>query len=244
VEPCERKGRASSRAQNVRAVHTFIFRAATCDAPPPMPTREERRQQILERARDVFARKGYYAATIDDIVAAAGVARGTFYLYFHDKRSIFEELLTRFFQKIAMTVVHIDVEAPLETQVVDNITRIVDLFLNDPHMAKILLSDAVGIDPDFDRRLLAFYADVVGLLEESLREGQVAGIVQPGDARVATHFLLGGVKEVLLQFVRRGILLERLIVVRKAPRALKAAKPAKKAVRKRAPSVSKARSSR
>ena len=49
----------------------------------------ERRQQILTVARDVFARRGYHAAKIDDIVAAAGIARGTFYLYFEDKRAIF-----------------------------------------------------------------------------------------------------------------------------------------------------------
>ena len=37
----------------------------------------ERRAQILARARDVFAKRGYHAAKIEDIVAAAKVARGT-----------------------------------------------------------------------------------------------------------------------------------------------------------------------
>jgi AcrR family transcriptional regulator len=143
-----------------------------------------------------------------------GVARGTFYLYFHDKRSIFEELLSGFFQKIAMSVVRIHTDRPLEPQVVENVTRVVDLFLNDPHMAKILLADAVGIDPDFDRRLLAFYSDVTGLLEESLKEGQSVGIVREGDARVATHFVIGGLKEVLLQFARAKVPVDRAAVVR------------------------------
>jgi AcrR family transcriptional regulator len=47
----------------------------------------ERRQQILNHARDVFAKRGYYAAKIDDIVTAAGIARGTFYLYFASSRA-------------------------------------------------------------------------------------------------------------------------------------------------------------
>ncbi|MDP9001704.1 MAG: TetR/AcrR family transcriptional regulator, partial [Myxococcota bacterium] len=55
----------------------------------------ERRQQILNVARDVFARRGYHNAKIEDIVTAAGIARGTFYLYFEDKRSIFEEIVDR-----------------------------------------------------------------------------------------------------------------------------------------------------
>jgi len=65
----------------------------------------ERRRQILDAARDVFARRGYHAATIDDIVAATGVARGTFYLYFDDKRAVFEALIDGFSARIAMAVV-------------------------------------------------------------------------------------------------------------------------------------------
>jgi AcrR family transcriptional regulator len=176
--------------------------------------REVRRQQILDRARDVFAKKGYHAAKIDDVVAAASVARGTFYLYFHDKRSIFEELCSRFFQRIALAVTRIDVNAAIEAQVAKNINAIVDVFLADPAMAKIILTDAIGLDVEFDRRLLAFYADIEALLASSLSEGQSLGIVQPGDTRVVAHFLLGGIKEVLLQLTRAPVPVDRDAVVR------------------------------
>lgn len=179
-----------------------------------MAAREVRRQQILDRARDVFAKKGYHAAKIDDIVAAAGVARGTFYLYFHDKRAIFEELVTRFFQKIAMAVSRIDTQSAIEPQVEGNATRIVDVFLDDPGMAKILLTDAMGLDIEFDRRLLAFYADLDRLLEGSIEEGQRLGIIQPGNARIYAHFILGGFKEVVLQLTRSGVPVDRAAVVR------------------------------
>jgi AcrR family transcriptional regulator len=68
----------------------------------------ERRQQILNHARDVFALRGYHAAKIEDIVAAAGVARGTFYLYFEDKRAIFEEIVDGVLARIGMTIVRVD----------------------------------------------------------------------------------------------------------------------------------------
>ena len=42
----------------------------------------ERRIELLRAARDVFATKGFHAAKVDDIVAAAKVAKGTFYLFF------------------------------------------------------------------------------------------------------------------------------------------------------------------
>ena len=50
---------------------------------------DQRRQQLLEAATWVFARKGYRRAGISDIIARAGVARGTFYLYFDSKEQVF-----------------------------------------------------------------------------------------------------------------------------------------------------------
>src|SRR3954470_22154723 len=50
---------------------------------------EFRCTEILEAARKVFARKGFDQTTVDDIAAAAGVAKGTLYLYFRSKRDIY-----------------------------------------------------------------------------------------------------------------------------------------------------------
>jgi AcrR family transcriptional regulator len=168
----------------------------------------ERRQQILSNARDVFAKRGYHAAKIDDIVAAAGVARGTFYLYFEDKRAIFEEIVDGTFARLGMAVLRVDTEHPSRTvasQVEENIRNIVHALLEDPATTKILLSDAVGLDHGFDRKLLSFYEEVGKLLEASLVDGQERGIVAAGDARVFAIFTLGAVKEIMYQVVMRGL---------------------------------------
>src|SRR3954470_825452 len=105
----------------------------------------ERRQQILAHARDVFAKKGYHAAKIDDIVSAAGVARGTFYLYFEDKRAIFEEIVDRTLARVGMTILRVDVMRPVAEQVRENMRRIISILLEDRATTKIMLSDALGI---------------------------------------------------------------------------------------------------
>src|SRR5271156_4265462 len=110
----------------------------------------ERRQQILNHARDVFAKRGYHAAKIDEIVAAAGVARGTFYLYFEDKRAIFEEIVDRTIARIGMAILRVDPKDKARTvdaQIRENIRRVVELLLEDHATTKILLSDALGVDP-------------------------------------------------------------------------------------------------
>ncbi len=167
----------------------------------------ERRQQILAAARDVFAKRGYHAAKIDEIVAAAGVARGTFYLYFEDKRGIFEEIVDRAFARLGMAITRVDPAAPVEDQIKDNIRRIVGVLLEDKATTKILLSDAVGLDPGFDRKLLVFYEEVGKLLRESLTDGQALGIVAPGDAQILAVLAMGAMKEILYQVTMRDLAL-------------------------------------
>jgi AcrR family transcriptional regulator len=88
-------------------------------------------------------------------------------------------------------------------QVQENIRRIVGTLLEDRATTKILLTDAVGIDPAFDRKLRSFYEVVENLLIESLREGQALGIVAPGDPRMFAYLMIGILKEILYQVVRR-----------------------------------------
>lgn len=68
---------------------------------PSQKARAQRRDQILAAAREVFAEKGYDATAVADIVRAAGVAQGTFYLYFPAKRDAFFALAEEFFAEMA-----------------------------------------------------------------------------------------------------------------------------------------------
>jgi AcrR family transcriptional regulator len=168
----------------------------------------ERRQQILDAARDVFAKRGYARATVDDIVAEAGVARGTFYLYFDDKRQAFAELVDRFAVQITGVIQRIatdDPDRPVSHQVLENTRAILRLCLAERSMTKILFTDAVGVDPEFERKLATFYDAVVQLLTESLKDGQALGIVADGEPRVLAYLTIGALKELLYQAVTLGL---------------------------------------
>ena len=64
----------------------------------------ERRDVILAAARGVLGKRGYAAATISEIVARAGVAQGTFYLYFPSKGSLLEALSEQMFMALTRSV--------------------------------------------------------------------------------------------------------------------------------------------
>lgn len=167
----------------------------------------ERREQISNVARDVFARRGYHQTTIDDIVLQAGIARGTFYLYFEDKRAIFSELIDQFALRLTQAIQRIvtdDSTRPVAEQVRENIRAILRTCLAERAMTKILFTDANGVDPAFDRKLATFYDTVVQLLTDSLKEGQALGIVAEGEPRVLAYLSIGALKELLYQAVTLG----------------------------------------
>ena len=53
----------------------------------------ERRGAIIEAAMEEFIARGFAATRLDDVARRAGVAKGTIYLHFKDKESMFEELI-------------------------------------------------------------------------------------------------------------------------------------------------------
>lgn len=63
-------------------------------------TSSSARDRLITAATEVFAAKGYTATRVSDIVQQAGVAQGTFYLYFKSKQAILEHLIDTFCSRL------------------------------------------------------------------------------------------------------------------------------------------------
>ena len=60
---------------------------------------EERKDQILDAASEIFAEKGIHEARMDDIVAKSGLSKGTLYWYFKGKDDILLGIFDRMFRR-------------------------------------------------------------------------------------------------------------------------------------------------
>lgn len=65
---------------------------------PKVVDREEMQHGILDAAMQVYSKKGYHAATIADVAEAAGLGKGTLYLYFKNKEAIAISMVDRHFK--------------------------------------------------------------------------------------------------------------------------------------------------
>ncbi len=166
-------------------------------------SREQRRRQLTDCARMLFSRQGYYATSVEDVIREAGVSRGTFYNYFDSKRVLFAEVLEELFQVVWESVPPIltGPQDDIPAQVVRNLHSLCATLEQNQDFARILFSEAVGLDPEADEQLARFYQRSMERLVGSLREGQELGIVMDGDPVVLAVCLLGIIKEYWFQTV-------------------------------------------
>ncbi len=161
--------------------------------------REDRRRQILYCAKQIFSKKGFHDASVSDIIHEAGIARGTFYLYFTSKRDVFDTLLDDLLQELRLRIQAIDLgpgsPEPLD-QLKANIHRVLELVPQEPELFRILLHHASGLDQQSAAILRIFYDRVLTLIERSLEHGKRLGLVRPCDTRIVALCILGTIKQV------------------------------------------------
>ncbi|MDE4174776.1 TetR/AcrR family transcriptional regulator [Phaeobacter sp. PT47_59] len=71
---------------------------------PKIVDKEKMRAQIQAAARSCFIQKGYHATRMSDVAKAAGLAKGTLYLYFDSKDELILSLVQVFFDRIRQEI--------------------------------------------------------------------------------------------------------------------------------------------
>jgi len=162
--------------------------------------RRARRAQVLRHAKRIFARKGYHRTNVADIISQARIARGTFYLYFQNKRDLFEELLEQVLNELSTRILRLKVgtaEPDPVDQLRANLRRVVGYVLEERDLTDILLNHSVGFDRDLDAKIIEFYDRIAMLIQRSLDLGIQMNLVRASDTRAISHCILGAIKEVV-----------------------------------------------
>ncbi len=173
---------------------------------------DERQRQILACAKRVFAERGFHAANISHICAAAGIGRGTLYQYFHNKKAVFTALIREVLDRVQALV-----GAPREPfpppeklrrrQVLRwaaaELRRLFEAVFQDEPTLRLLLREAVGLDVDIEKLLGEIDDALIGLVADDLRQSQEAGYVRADlDPRLTATLMVGGVEKLALAALR------------------------------------------
>jgi AcrR family transcriptional regulator len=173
---------------------------------PRVVDREARRAELVSAAAAVFAERGLATATVSDIVSAAGVAQGTFYLYFDSKDDVVLAVAERFGDRM-LEAIERAVAASHESAVA-KLLALRDV-LGD---AAALESAAELVDTLHDPKNVAIHdrlsdhlaPRLVAIVQRVIEQGVAEGTFSVPDVHAAAWFVLGGLRSVELSQVPRA----------------------------------------
>ncbi len=164
----------------------------------------ERRAQLIEAAGRVFAQKGYHAATVDDITRAASVAKGTYYLYFQEKREIFYEVIRGFLaliKAIGSSVTAAARDGGFVAQAERAAHELMRVFLDNRELARLAYRESMGLDPELETLVRGFYREIAEIEAANVRLGIELGLFRPVDPLLVAYTHIGMVERVLLELL-------------------------------------------
>src|SRR6202167_5495638 len=82
-------------------------------------TDSSKRRQIIDGARKVFLDLGFDGASMGEIARAAGVSKGTLYVYFADKNRLFEDIVEEESLEQGKVAFHFDPERDVTTTLME-----------------------------------------------------------------------------------------------------------------------------
>ena len=155
---------------------------------------EDRRRQIIESAREVFASQSFAKVGTADLAKAVGVSEPALYRYFSSKKDLFLATLRSTAPKLLELWQNIasDVEEPLETLWSIGVDYYDHLQSHSGNMRLQFQAISEAHDPEIREALRENFASFVDFVAETLDEGKRRGIVRRDiDSRLMAWQFLG-----------------------------------------------------
>jgi AcrR family transcriptional regulator len=172
---------------------------------PPRGARTARgartRARLLEAAEEVFTDLGYHDASIVKIAEAAGVAPGTFYLYFAGKQEIFDELVEDLNRRVRRAMTDAASRGQTRTEAERLGFQAFFRFTAEHPGLYRVIRQAEFVSP---RALRLHYERIVAGYVSGLQEAMADGEVATGDPEVLAWALMGVGEMIGLRWILWG----------------------------------------
>lgn len=154
------------------------------------------RQQILDVALKLFARKGYAAATVREIVDTVGITAPSLYYYFGNKEGLYMELMQTHCARIDQALEsHMHTSSSAKERLKDLVDKIFLHVANDRDFFRLMFTIYYGPSqgaPYCD--FLSYHAKFHAAIKKIIEEGITSGEFQPGNSGYMTWVIRGVVQ--------------------------------------------------
>src|SRR5256885_768199 len=141
----------------------------------------ERRDAILAAALDEFAARGFAATRLDDVARRADVAKGTIYLHFADKETLFQELIRLELSPVVGALEHAS-HADIPLRIFAD--QLIEIFVREIFgtRRKDVIRLIINEGPRFPKLAEFYYREVLARVMEAVR-GLIRPAIQRGELK-------------------------------------------------------------
>ncbi len=163
---------------------------------------QSRKRKILNAAREILAEKDMGNASIKAIAKRAGIATGTFYLYFKDKEALIDVMLKEIYKEL-LDVIKKE-RAPFTNgfdKLEATMKACIDTFMGKKHLAKILLDLSPQNNTVFNTKFSDIINDLIRFTKIDLDELMEQQLIPEQDTQVSATAFVGAFREVILFWI-------------------------------------------
>jgi TetR/AcrR family transcriptional regulator, fatty acid metabolism regulator protein len=172
---------------------------------PKSAKSQQRIERILDAALNVFSRKGYKDAAVDDIALESHTSKGGVYFYFPNKQTIFLSLLQRMAALLLSRAQQAMADEPDPLRKGDAaLLTMLRTFASHRTLTRLFLVEALGAGREFNETMTGIHAQFAALIADYLDDLVTAGLIAPLDTDLAGVAWFGGVNEVVRRWVLTG----------------------------------------
>jgi AcrR family transcriptional regulator len=158
--------------------------------------RAVREQQMLDAAVQIFARRGYRAASMDEIAVAAGVSKPLVYLYLNSKDELFTACIRREAEALKAAVrASVEPAAPADRQLWSGLLGFFEHTAAHPDGWMVLYAQARTVGEPFADEVAAMRAEIVhfvtGLIAAAARDADCDAELADREVAALAHALVG-----------------------------------------------------
>ncbi len=161
------------------------------------PASTSTKEQLINAAVKIFQQKGFQKTRISDIVSEAGLAQGTFYLYFESKEAIFRQITLDHSSRFAQVFKETEVlfggkdTSDLRQNISRFLSKLLEVYKQNIKISELLFRETRGHGGLFKGDQEAFYKSFIKLLQEHMKRDLPAGKFSLENSETIAIFLLG-----------------------------------------------------
>lgn len=175
-------------------------------APPLVRKRDRSRAAILAAARTIFSERGFEQASIIEIAKAAGIAEGTIYKHFLNKRDLLFQVMRGFYEDI---IADVEAETMRRRGTAERMTYVVrrqlEVFAQDKGLCRLFIREIRTADDYYDSLVHDLNRRYTAIVVKVIKAGIAAGEVRRDvDPRLVRDLIYGSIEHIAWKTVSGG----------------------------------------